>query len=246
MLGFDEGLALHMGKILECAAIAATPGSGADCALGDPPRGFLHPRSAQPGPEVHPRIDGRPHALREDRSLPPARPRRRAGPDRVHVHRPARRPGRGAGQPSRPDAEVLRQARRRPAGGLPDGLDRRHARPDHDRSDRRHPGSGHRPGPRHPQGRKDRRPDPIPRLRQGRRHGRPGARDEDPEPRARDRHRGRGARRRKRPIRSAASPARPSSTTAIPAGSPRPATWPFLSRPPMSEWGRSSSSPFTT
>ncbi len=32
--GFDPGLALHMGKILECAAIAATPGSGADCALG--------------------------------------------------------------------------------------------------------------------------------------------------------------------------------------------------------------------
>ena len=32
--GFDEGLALHMGKILECAAIAATPGSGADCVLG--------------------------------------------------------------------------------------------------------------------------------------------------------------------------------------------------------------------
>ncbi len=34
MLGFDPGLALHMGKILECAAIAATPGSGADCVLG--------------------------------------------------------------------------------------------------------------------------------------------------------------------------------------------------------------------
>ncbi|KAF1080657.1 MAG: hypothetical protein GQF41_3067 [Candidatus Rifleibacterium amylolyticum] len=34
MQGYDEGLALHMGKILECAAIAATPGSGADCALG--------------------------------------------------------------------------------------------------------------------------------------------------------------------------------------------------------------------
>ena len=34
MLGFDKALALHMGKILECAAIAATPGSGADCALG--------------------------------------------------------------------------------------------------------------------------------------------------------------------------------------------------------------------
>jgi hypothetical protein len=31
--GFDPGLALHMGKILECAAIAATPGSGADCAF---------------------------------------------------------------------------------------------------------------------------------------------------------------------------------------------------------------------
>lgn len=34
MKGFDPGLALHMGKILECAAIAATPGSGSDCALG--------------------------------------------------------------------------------------------------------------------------------------------------------------------------------------------------------------------
>ncbi|MCL1999197.1 MAG: DUF1446 domain-containing protein [Turicibacter sp.] len=29
--GFDPGLATHMGKILECAAIAATPGSGSDC-----------------------------------------------------------------------------------------------------------------------------------------------------------------------------------------------------------------------
>ena len=34
MKGYDEGLALHCGKILECAAIAATPGSGSDCALG--------------------------------------------------------------------------------------------------------------------------------------------------------------------------------------------------------------------
>ena len=32
--GFDPGLALHMGKILECAAIAATPGSGQDCVMG--------------------------------------------------------------------------------------------------------------------------------------------------------------------------------------------------------------------
>lgn len=32
--GYDPGLAFHLGKILECAAIAATPGSGSDCALG--------------------------------------------------------------------------------------------------------------------------------------------------------------------------------------------------------------------
>ncbi|MDO5296117.1 MAG: acyclic terpene utilization AtuA family protein [bacterium] len=32
--GYDRALATHMGKILECAAIAATPGSGSDCALG--------------------------------------------------------------------------------------------------------------------------------------------------------------------------------------------------------------------
>ena len=38
MQGFDEGLALHCGKILECAAIAATPGSGSDIKL----IGFLY------------------------------------------------------------------------------------------------------------------------------------------------------------------------------------------------------------
>lgn len=32
--GYDPGLAIHLGKILECAAIAATPGSGADSVLG--------------------------------------------------------------------------------------------------------------------------------------------------------------------------------------------------------------------
>ncbi|MHC4885510.1 MAG: acyclic terpene utilization AtuA family protein [Planctomycetota bacterium] len=32
--GYAEGLAIHLGKILECAAIAATPGSGSDCVLG--------------------------------------------------------------------------------------------------------------------------------------------------------------------------------------------------------------------
>lgn len=34
MLGFDPGLAIHLGKILECAAIAADPGSGSDAVLG--------------------------------------------------------------------------------------------------------------------------------------------------------------------------------------------------------------------
>jgi len=32
--GYDTGLATHLGKILECAAIAATPGSGSDCMFG--------------------------------------------------------------------------------------------------------------------------------------------------------------------------------------------------------------------
>lgn len=32
--GFSEGLSLHMGKILECASIAADPGSGSDCMFG--------------------------------------------------------------------------------------------------------------------------------------------------------------------------------------------------------------------
>ncbi len=32
--GYDRGLAIHLGKILECAAIAATPGSGSDCMMG--------------------------------------------------------------------------------------------------------------------------------------------------------------------------------------------------------------------
>lgn len=32
--GFNKALAIHMGKILECAAIAALPGSGSDCMFG--------------------------------------------------------------------------------------------------------------------------------------------------------------------------------------------------------------------
>jgi hypothetical protein len=34
LAGYDKALAVHMGKILECAAIAATPGSGSDCMMG--------------------------------------------------------------------------------------------------------------------------------------------------------------------------------------------------------------------
>jgi hypothetical protein len=33
MRGYPAGLALHLGKILECAAIAALPGSGSDCMM---------------------------------------------------------------------------------------------------------------------------------------------------------------------------------------------------------------------
>jgi len=34
MEGYDVALSLHLGKILECAAICATPGSGSDCMFG--------------------------------------------------------------------------------------------------------------------------------------------------------------------------------------------------------------------
>lgn len=34
MKGYNPGLSLHLGKILECASIAASPGSGRDCMLG--------------------------------------------------------------------------------------------------------------------------------------------------------------------------------------------------------------------
>lgn len=45
MKGFPAGPAIHLGKILECGAIAATPGSGSDCLLG---------RLTQGGFEVEP------------------------------------------------------------------------------------------------------------------------------------------------------------------------------------------------
>lgn len=41
-MGYDAGLAIHMGKILECGAIAAEPGSGSDSILGTLlPDGFI-------------------------------------------------------------------------------------------------------------------------------------------------------------------------------------------------------------
>ena len=40
--GYDPALALHMGKILECAAIAASPGSGSDC-LWEPCQRSFYP-----------------------------------------------------------------------------------------------------------------------------------------------------------------------------------------------------------
>lgn len=33
-LGYSKALALHLGKLLECASICATPGSGSDCIMG--------------------------------------------------------------------------------------------------------------------------------------------------------------------------------------------------------------------
>ncbi|GHV50967.1 3-methylaspartate ammonia-lyase [Spirochaetia bacterium] len=33
-MGYDRALSLHLGKILECASICATPGSGSDCMFG--------------------------------------------------------------------------------------------------------------------------------------------------------------------------------------------------------------------
>ncbi len=34
LAGYDKALAVHLGKILECSSIAATPGSGCDCIMG--------------------------------------------------------------------------------------------------------------------------------------------------------------------------------------------------------------------
>lgn len=34
LAGYDRALAIHLGKLLECSSIAATPGSGCDCIMG--------------------------------------------------------------------------------------------------------------------------------------------------------------------------------------------------------------------
>lgn len=90
--GYDEGLALHCGKILECAAIAATPGSGSDCAMGIlyDDRFVLKrcPTNASSAESAAA------HAVRKIRplsSLPG--PGRRARPHRLHLHGTQRRAG---------------------------------------------------------------------------------------------------------------------------------------------------------
>ena len=46
--GFDPGPAIHLGKILECGAIAATPGSGSDCLLGRLRAGYFEVEPLNP------------------------------------------------------------------------------------------------------------------------------------------------------------------------------------------------------
>jgi len=48
MNGFDMGLATHLGKILECAAICATPGSGSDCMFGYVGEGYFRVQPLNP------------------------------------------------------------------------------------------------------------------------------------------------------------------------------------------------------
>lgn len=46
--GFRPGPAIHLGKILECGAIAATPGSGSDCLLGRIGAGYFEVEPLSP------------------------------------------------------------------------------------------------------------------------------------------------------------------------------------------------------
>lgn len=63
-LGYDPGLALHMGKILECAAIAASPGSGRDCVMGTLYEECFELRSLNPARRFT-RISAAAHSLYE-------------------------------------------------------------------------------------------------------------------------------------------------------------------------------------
>ena len=47
-LGYDKGLAIHLGKILECASIAASPGSGSDCMMGYLGRDYFKTKPLNP------------------------------------------------------------------------------------------------------------------------------------------------------------------------------------------------------
>jgi hypothetical protein len=47
--GYDRGLSIHLGKILECAAICATPGSGSDCMFGYIGEDYFRVETLDPG-----------------------------------------------------------------------------------------------------------------------------------------------------------------------------------------------------
>ena len=80
--GFDPGLALHMGKILECGGAAAYPRHGSDCLLGVIEDEAFTVEPPEPGQGLHRRLGGRPLALRARqplRAAPAPRPHRSEG-----------------------------------------------------------------------------------------------------------------------------------------------------------------------
>ena len=101
LAGFDPGLALHMGKILECAAIAAAPGSGSDCMLGTLRRDHFLVEPLSPGAALHRHLGRGPHALREERPLPAQRAGRPARPHRRRLRAGWRARGAGGRHPLR-------------------------------------------------------------------------------------------------------------------------------------------------
>lgn len=96
MRGYDEGLALHCGKILECAAIAATPGSGSDCVLGIIREDSFVLKALSDDRKFTARICSSAYPLREIGSLLSARPGRHSGSDRMRIRRAGRRHRTGA------------------------------------------------------------------------------------------------------------------------------------------------------